>query len=388
MNKWKIFALFLIATSLVWFLLGFSFIAYCLATGIDFFFGWILIFGAPCSLAWYIGYRCIKKSQLPVKGVPTRPKELPSIERKVPKTESINRKSTKAAFDTSLSKSSNYISEALSIIDSHVDIYLGGRYVVRGAGSEGPVMEATRKFKAAFQLYPENPLLHYAYVSCLHLAMQYKSAEDEMRKCAETHPDFILARLALEGWKKWRSMFLLPPWGIKTKSVHPALSRMIKTGVLLPVRDGIVPRATFFMRDVQGAFQNLQALRYARITLSSVISPVRDPQVIGIYAKIYDDPSNPYDVEVLQIPFRPRGDQIRAAYEYLCIQKNIDFAIIDRNDRILVNKRLPIPRNMQTTNDKIFKMLKASDGIEMSTSQLVNALRRHQQKFSLSDIRY
>lgn len=299
------------------------------------------------------------------------------------------RKSAKGALGTeSLSKeASNYISEALSIIESQVDIK-PEMVQVTGAGSEGIVIEAARKFEAAFQLHPETPLLHYAYASCLHLSMQYKSAEDEMRKCAEIHPAFIPAKLALEGWGKWQSMFTLPPWGTTTKAVHPALSQIVKTSILLAVRDGIVPRATFFLRDAQGDFQDLQALRSARITLASVISPVRDPQVIGIYAKIYDNPSNPYDVEILEIPFRPRGDTTRAKYEYLCIHEDIDFVVIDRSDHIIVNKRLPIPRNMQTTNDKIFKMLDASKGIEVSISQLVNAIREHQQKFAPSDVRY
>lgn len=299
-------------------------------------------------------------------------------------------KKKKRALDTeSLSKeASDYISEALNIIESQVIIKSTGYREVLGAGSEGKLMEATRKFEATFQLHPKNPLLHYAYASCLHLALQHKSAEDEMRKCAESHPDFILAKLALEGRKKWDSMFVLPPWGIKTKTVHPALSHDIKTFTVLPVRDGIVPRATLFLRDAQGDFQNLQALQSARITLASVISPVRDPQVIGIYAKVYDDPNNPYDAEFLQVPFLPRGDKIRAVYEYLCIQGDIDFAVIDRNDRILVHKRLPIPPNMQTTNDKIFKMLETSDGIEISTSRFMNAIMSHQQKFAPSDVRY
>lgn len=300
-----------------------------------------------------------------------------------------SRQSAKGALGIeSLSKeASNYISEALSIIESQV-VIKPEMVQVASTGSEGKVMEAARKFEAALQTHPKSPLLHYAYASCLHLSLQYKSAEDEMRKCAETHPEFILAKLAVEGWGKWQSMFTLPPWGTTTKAVHPAISQIVKTGILLAVKDAIVPRATLFLRDAQGDFQDLQALRSARITLASVISPVSDPQVIGIYAKIYDNPSNPYDVEILEIPFRPRGDKTRARYEYLCIQDDIDFVVIDRNDHILVNKRLPIPRNMQTTNDKIFKMLDASEGIEISTSQLMNAIMEHQRGFAPSDVRY
>ena len=284
-------------------------------------------------------------------------------------------------------EASNYISEALSIIESQVDIK-PEIVNVRSTGSEGKIMEAARKFHAAFQLHPENPLLHYAYASCLHLSMQYESAEDEMRKCTEAHPNFILAKLALEGFGTWKSMFTLPPWGIKTKTVHPALSQNIERCIMLSVRDGIVPRATIFLRDAPGDFQDLQALQSARITVTSVISPVRDPQVIGIYAKIFDDPRNPYDVEALQIPFKPRGDKIRATYEYQCIQDDIDLVIIDSNDKILVNKRLPISQNMQTINKKIFKMLESSEGIEISTSQFMNAIMEHQRRFAVSDVCY
>ena len=299
------------------------------------------------------------------------------------------KKSEKDSSGTeSLSKeASNYISEALSIIESQVAIK-PEIVVVAGTGSEGKVMEAAQKFKAASHLHPKNPLLHYAYASCLHLSMQYKSAEDEMRKCTETHPEFIPAKLALEGWGKWESMFTLPPWGKTTKAVHPALSQTLKTSILLSVRDSIVPRAAIFLRDAQGDFQDIQSLRFARITLGSVISPVRDPQVIGIYAKIYDNPVNPYDVEILEVPFRPRGDKIRVKYEYLCIQEDIDFVVIDHNDRILVNKRLSISQNMRKTNKEIFKMLETSEGVEFSTSLFMNALMEHQRKFAVSNVRY
>lgn len=117
MNKWKISAVSLTAIGLLWFLLGFSYIAYCLARGIDFFFAWILFFVAPCSLAWYISFRCIRKSQVPVLGVPSRPKELPSIEGKIPiyKMETLARKSSAKSYDarTDLLNKINVYAEGL-----------------------------------------------------------------------------------------------------------------------------------------------------------------------------------------------------------------------------------------------------------------------------------
>lgn len=302
-------------------------------------------------------------------------------------------KKTAGVSDTSLSLESlssiarENISQALKIIEGQVKIE-PSMVQVENAGSGGKVMEAVRKFEIVLEQYPDNPLLHYAYASSLHLAMQYKSAEDEMKKCSETHPDFILAKLALEGWGKWQSMFKLPPWGARTKTIHHALSQTIQTSILLPVRDGLVPRAALFSRDARGDFQNVQALRAAKITIASVISAVRHPQVIGIYAKVYDNPNNPFDIEVLQAPFGPRGDKTRATYEYLCIQQDIDFSVIDRNDSIMINKRLPIPSNMRETNQKILQLLLSSDGADISASQLMNAIMKHQQQFSPSNVRY
>lgn len=71
LSKWKFFAILFIAASVVWLLLGFGYITYCLAEQIDWFWGWVLVFGAPCSLALYIAYRCMKKTRVPIKEVMT-----------------------------------------------------------------------------------------------------------------------------------------------------------------------------------------------------------------------------------------------------------------------------------------------------------------------------
>jgi len=284
-------------------------------------------------------------------------------------------------------ETSNYISEALNIIDSAVKFELGS-IIVEGGGSEGIVMEAVKKLETAFQLHPEDPLLHYAYASCLHLALQYKIAKEEMKKCVINHPDFLIAKLSLEGWEKWMGLFKLPHFGKNTKKLPPVLAQKIKTNVLLAVRDGINPRATLFLRDFMGDFQDLQALKSARISLASVISTVIDPQVIGIYARIHDNPTNPYNIEDINVPFTPRGEYYRTSLEFLCLQNYIDLVIIDKNDRVILNKKLPIPQNMKMTNNKIFKMLELSEGNEISNIQLSNALMRHTQKFKPSDIQY
>jgi hypothetical protein len=284
-------------------------------------------------------------------------------------------------------EASKLINDSLGIIESLVRMNKDS-VQIDGIGSEGIMIKAANKLKESVQLHPDNPLIHYAYASCLHLALQNKTAEIEMRGCIQSHPDFILAKLAVEGWDRWNSMFALPPWGVNSKTVHPFISQIVKTATLISVRDGIVPRAAIFLRDVQGDFNNVLALESARISIASVISPFSDPDVVGIYTNIYDDPSNPYGVEILQIPWFPRGHRTRSAYEYLCIQEDIDFVIIDRNNIILLNKRLSIPMNMRITNNKILKRLQYADGVEFSDSAIEKAIKMHQQNFSISDVKF
>jgi ankyrin repeat protein len=276
-----------------------------------------------------------------------------------------------------------FIYEALSIIESHVEI--NKEWVqIDSEGTGGIMMKAVHHIKEAFRLHSDNPLIHYTYASCLHLTLQNKSAEIEMRNCIQSHPDFILAKYALDGWGQWQSMFSLPIWGTDTKTIHPYISQLVQKSTLFSVRDGIVPRAAIFLRYTQGDFTNIKALKTTKISIASVISSVSDPQVIGIYANIYDDPANPYGVEILQIPFTPRGNKIRTAYEYLCIQEDIDFVIIDQDDKILLNRRISFPLKMRITNDKILKMLQGSDGKDFSNTEIVNAIKTHQDKFSIS----
>lgn len=279
------------------------------------------------------------------------------------------------------------IGEALQIVEVSVEVH---RDFVRveGAGSEGPIMQAARKLEDAHHLHPESPLLHYAYAGGLHVAAQYKSAEEVMRACVEAHPDFPLAHFALEGWSQWKSPFHLPAWRRDIRSVRAAVSQAVQTNTLISTRDGILPRATMFLRDAAGDFQNLQALQQARIELALVISAVHSPPLVGLYGRIYDDPSNPFNLEILRVPFFPRGHAERRPFELLCAQEEIDFAAIDSRDRILLNKRISFSKRMREKNQELLGLLQNSEGVELATEELVEAIRRHQRQFSHADVRF
>jgi Flp pilus assembly protein TadD len=87
----------------------------------------------------------------------------------------------------------DYVSAALSIISNQVRVERG-LTSIRGAGSEGRVMEAVRSLKKAHDLQPTNATIHFAYASSLRLAMKGQDALAEIQRVVEFHPQLALAR--------------------------------------------------------------------------------------------------------------------------------------------------------------------------------------------------
>ena len=291
---------------------------------------------------------------------------------------------------------SQLVSAALDIIRKcvHLDVT---SFAVAGAGSEGAVMNAARAFERAHKLQPENPALHFAWASALHLAMQYQTAEEEMRRLAAANPQFLLARFALDGWAQWKSPFLTPEWSSTVTRGLSVIAPRLQTTVLLPVIDGITPRAALFLRDRQGDFQNVNVLSAAKIDVTTVISPINKPQLVAVYACIWDDPDNPYRLESVDFPLRQSGHIVRQTYEYLCLQQDIDFAVIDARDRVLLSKRIPMPRRMREVNQQLLKLLRESDGSDIPADEAYShwnetvgrpAIKAHQGIVRPADVRY
>ncbi|MGA2721483.1 MAG: hypothetical protein ABSG79_03630 [Bryobacteraceae bacterium] len=289
------------------------------------------------------------------------------------------------------------ISESLELIKLHVAFSGKGVYVA-SAGAEGKLMDAARAFESAHRSYPALPMLHYAWASALDLAAQFRTAKTEMESLAECHPDFLPARFALEAWDQWESPFRHPEWSPSNPSALPILARKVQTAVLLPVRDGYTPRAALFLRDAAGDFRNLQLLSSARIDITTIISEITSPQVVAVNARIWDDPSTPYPLEALDFPLCQRGHSDRRKYQYLCLQENIDFAIIDARDRLLLNKRLTMPPRMRQVNQKLLNLLIGSDGVDIPLDKAAGdrwysmvgrpAIKAHQSRLQPSDIQY
>lgn len=280
------------------------------------------------------------------------------------------------------------VRSALQIVDQHV-AFSGAAFVVTGTGSEGGLMEAATHFEKAHHAQPDSAPLHYAYCSALSLAMQFKTARDEMEALAAAHPDFSLARWALAGWDEWRSPLTLLEWSPATTEVPPALSDAVLGCTLRPVREGINPRAAYFFRDRGGDLQDLKALKRARIDITTVVDEQSSSiPVVGIYARVWDNPSDALGMEAHELPLSSHGAQSRMACQYLTTQRDIDFVVLSADGRILLNRRMEMPERMLAANLQLAQLLDRPEGHEYERFEIVQAVTTHQQDYAAATVAY
>lgn len=281
------------------------------------------------------------------------------------------------------------VDEAVAIVEANVQLFGDGTLHVSGAGSEGPVMGAVRRLEEARALHPESAVLRFAHSSALAVAAQHQSARAEMHALAMSDPPFVLAEWALAGWERWRSLFVLAPWGPETQTLHPLISNQLIGCVLLAVRHGIVPRATLFFRDGSGNFPDLAALRDARIEIAGVTdSSSSATPVFAIFARVWDDPQNAFGLEAHALPLYPRGNPMRRALEHLATQNDIDFAVIDPSDGIMLNRRLEMPAKMRAAVEELVPLLDSGEEHEYSPSDQHSAIAANQARLGANTVEY
>lgn len=274
------------------------------------------------------------------------------------------------------------IAEAITIAEEHVE---PGAQVHFG-GSDSPVMGAADRLRQALELRPEDPYLHYALASALASAFQFATAREEMDRLVAAHPDFLPARFAVAGWEKWISLFELPSWTEATTSPDPFILGLVQRALLVATRDGLVPRATLFFRDAGGDLAPA-AVREASIDLATVVSPYATvPQLVALYARVNDNPSDPYVIEQLGFPHAPRGERARTAYELLGTQEDLDIAVLSASGEVVHNRRVHIPPQMRDVHHRLTAALLESDGAEITRSQIMSAVPLHTSKFEVSQV--
>jgi len=279
------------------------------------------------------------------------------------------------------------ITDALAIIDSQIESdFDNSKVIIRDVGSQ--LIKASLKLKTAYQLQPDNPLLHYAYASALHCAGQMQSARKEMERCQLAHSDFNLASLALNSWDNGCPLFTLPSWSNDIRKVPACISQMLQTSMLLPVRKCISPRAVQFIRDINDDFHHLKTLKSAKIQTMNMISPITDPQIFALFITINKNAGKPLRVQETDCPIKPRGDWRRLRWELFCMQTTYDLVIVDKDDFVLFNVQLKMPKKMIATNQKMLALIDAADGRDIPTLDLFDAIARHRSFVQLDGFRF
>ena len=295
---------------------------------------------------------------------------------------------SRTSDDTNFSKKvSTCITEALAIIDSQINFdFENSEVTIRDAG--GHLIDASLKLKTAYNLQPDNPLLHYAYASALHCAGQIQGARKEMERCQLAHSDFKLASMALNSWDNWCSFFTLPPWNSDIRKVPGCISKILQTSMLLPIRMCISPRAVQFIRDVNDDFHHLESLGSNKIQTMNMISPITDPQIFALFIAINKNAGKPIRVQEADCPIKPRGDWRRLRWELFCMQTAYDLVIVDQDDFVLFNIRLKMSKKMIATNKKMLALIDDADGRDIPTLDLFDAIARHRSYVKLEELRF
>ena len=237
--------------------------------------------------------------------------------------------------------------------------------------------------------YPASPELHYAYAAALQLNLLGEQADKTLRECATAHPGFWIANLtarrnSLFAWNPFLTPEFAPSVG---GLVHDAISSVLTKTLLLVTRRGPLPRAVVFHRDGADEFE-VAALRDCKIDFITLVSPVKDPQVVAINACIWDNPSNPYRTEALACPFLPWPEQRRFAYELFARQDQFDFVIVDRSGRLKYHRVMTPSGRMKAAHGQLVRMFDADGGREIPESECVQALRRHTSLVDASTLEY
>lgn len=280
------------------------------------------------------------------------------------------------------------VSEAVSALMSNVTLSPEMNRV-EGTGSEGPVIQSSILLKQLHEAYPDSAELHFAWAAALQVALQGETAAKVLEDCVREHPNFWFAKAtqrqnALQTWNP----FFLPEFIPKLGSqVHPVIHRIVSTNILLATRQGVLPRAVVFLRDASGEFAPSK-LASCKIEFVTTISEVKTPQVVAINGRIHDDPSNPYQCEITQCPIRPFGNKERLPYELFIRQATYDFVVLDSAGRVKYIRQMKPSSRMKTAHARLVKMLETTDGPELSTNEILGAIRRHQSIFDPKKVAY
>lgn len=278
------------------------------------------------------------------------------------------------------------VRDALASIESAVEV--GPEHVLVRDATGSAMADGVEKLRQAHQAALDSRDVHYAFASALQLHLQTASAETEMMKCADRHPVWALPRLTSPGWfRGMTSLFALASVDLTRDSVGPPIGARVLTSVLLPVRQGLVPRAILWLRAGDDETFS-EAWKTAQIEFATVWSVVDRPQVVGLYLRMHDRAGSAFDVEVLDAPLREPGHPTRCAFELLCEQVHLDFVVLDAADRVLLHRRIPFSVSTHQVHARLRSAFLRGEGGKIETPEVLAALQAHQRATPMSAIHF
>jgi len=280
-----------------------------------------------------------------------------------------------------------FVRKALDIINRQVVLSLV--FEVKDAGDTGSVMEAANLLRQALTVESDNSNLHYAYVGALRLAAQFKTADEENAKLIELRPDYALARFSSEAWNAGAvispSQFAYPEWTTTSATLPMFYKDKLRTFTIYPAREGIYPRAVLFEKDSEGWWTN-EKLRGVKAETAVVLVP-GNPNIAAIYRRCTGPGLTKADMqEALVVLDVPKDDVSLVGWEYLVDAVFTDVVVVDRNNNVILNQRVPLSTETKATLAHIRGILLKTKGRKISNQEMLSALQRYQSGAGLEEI--
>jgi len=280
-----------------------------------------------------------------------------------------------------------FVRKALDIINRQV--VLSPFFQVKGTGDTGPLMEAVNLLRQALTIESDVASLHYAYVCALNLASQFKTADEENTKLIELYPDYALARFSSEAWSSGAiispSPFAYPEWTTTSATLPMFYKGKLSTFIIFPAREGIYPRAVLFEKDSEG-WWTIEKLRGIKAEIAVVLVP-GNLNVAAIYRRCTGPGLTKADMqEALVILDLPKDDISLVGWEYLVDAVFTDVVIVDRNDNVILNQRVPLSTETKATLVRICGILLNTRGRKISNQEELSALQKYQSGADLEEI--
>jgi tetratricopeptide (TPR) repeat protein len=295
----------------------------------------------------------------------------------------------------SIKEAEVHFKKGIAILDEKVALFPGF------AQSSTAALSAAEEFKRAAELVPSSSDYRYFYAVALRWGLQFKSAEEEIKKVLEIDPNHFEAKKTVEYGPKWKDAFNYPSWSESSTSVPDRLKPLVPdlrpgsaaTRVVI-VRDGARKIVSFLNKSSRSLWCRPLSMNI-KMKIEFVHSKTPYGSIIASYLVVGDDPMHPLVNEILLNPNKPGhefGDacMLGENLSRMLLQQDYTYLIfVDENNAVVLNKKLVFDSAMQSNLRKLENALNEVErlGETMEPARFQQAVRWHGNNFPLSNIK-